>query len=103
MEKLLEWEADHPMGKYESDFLLLRGRVLMEFARWNEALQEVESFRAMHPDSPYQIIADFHRARAIAKLGRGVEAQKIWREIATKYPKHELAAESARYANEIKP
>ena len=96
--KLVEWESEHPMAKYDSDFLLLRGRVLMMFGRWNEALQEIESFRAMNPDNPFQIPADFYRARALAELGQKDEAKKIWSEIATNYPKHELAAESARLA-----
>ena len=96
--KLTEWELDHPTAKFDSDFLLLRGRVLMEFGRWNEALQEIDSFRAMNPDSPYQIPADFYRARALYELGRKEEARRIWKEIATRYPKHDLAKESADWA-----
>jgi tetratricopeptide (TPR) repeat protein len=97
-DKLAEWEADHPMAKYDSDFLLLRGRVLMMFGRWNEALQEIESFRALQGDNPFQILADFHRARALFELGRKDEAKKIWADLATNYPKHELAPEAARLA-----
>jgi len=97
-DKLTEWELEHPMAKFDSDFLLLRGRVLMEFGRWNEALQEIEPFRAMNPDSPYQIPADFYRARALYELGRKDEAQRIWKDIATNYPKHDLAKESAAWA-----
>ena len=37
-------------------------------------------------------------ARALSELGRRDEAKKIWAEIATNYPKHELAAEAARLA-----
>ncbi|HEY3897368.1 MAG TPA: tetratricopeptide repeat protein [Chthoniobacter sp.] len=96
--KLTEWELDHPTAKFDSDFLLLRGRVLMEFGRWNEALQEIDSFRAMNPDSPYQIPADFYRARALYELGRKDEARRIWKEIATRYPKHDLAKKSAEWA-----
>ena len=97
-EKLTAWELEHPMGKYESDFLLLRGRVLMEFGRWNEALQEIESFRQMNPDSPYQIPADFYRARALFELGKKDDAKKIWQDIAKKYPKHELAGDAEMWA-----
>ena len=94
--KLHESELEHPMAKYESDFLLLRGRVLMEFGRWNDALQEIDSFRAMQPDSPYQIIANFHRARSLFGVGKMDEARRIWSDIAAKYPKHEFAGESRR-------
>jgi tetratricopeptide (TPR) repeat protein len=96
--KLTEWELTHPMAKLESDFLLLRGRVAMEFGRWKEALQEIDSFRQMNLDSPYQIPADFDRARALYELGRKDEAHRIWKEIATRYPKHDLAKESAVWA-----
>ena len=94
--KLQQWEAEHPMAKYESDFLLVRAKVLIAFGRWNEALQELDSFRGMQPDSPFQILADFHRARALFQLGKQDDAGKIWKDIATKYPKHDLAPESAR-------
>ncbi len=99
-QKLTEWELEHPMGKYDSDFLLLRARTLFLFGRWGEALQEIESFRAMNPDSPYQIVADFHRARALWELGRKDEARKIWGDLAKQYPKHDLAAESARLSSQ---
>ncbi len=99
-QKVREWELEHPMAKYDSDLLLVRGRVLMLFGRWNEALQEIESFRQMQPDSPYQIPADFYRARALFELGKKDEARKIWAEIASKYPKHELAAESRRLSTQ---
>ena len=95
--KLEEWELEHPMAKYDSDFLLLRGRVLMTFYRWNEALQEIESFRAMQPDSPYQIPADFYRARALYELGKKDEARAIWQDIVTKYPKNELVGECQQW------
>ncbi|HEY2341977.1 MAG TPA: tetratricopeptide repeat protein, partial [Chthoniobacteraceae bacterium] len=94
--KLREWEIEHPMAKYDSDFLLIRGRVLMLFGRWSEALQEIESFQQMQPDSPYQIPADFYRAQALFELGKKDEARKIWAEIAKNYPKHNLADESRR-------
>jgi tetratricopeptide (TPR) repeat protein len=98
--KLAEWELEHPMAKFDSDFLLLRGRVLMEFGRWNEALQEIDSFREMNPDSPFQIPADFYRAKALWELGKKDEARTIWQRIAKEFPKHELAAESSRLANQ---
>ena len=97
-DKLFEWEAEHPMAKYESDFLLLRGRVLMLFGRWNEALQEIESFRTLQGDNPFQILADFYRARALFELGKKDEAKKIWATIAKEYPNHDLAPEAARLA-----
>jgi tetratricopeptide (TPR) repeat protein len=98
--KLAEWELEHPMAKFDSDFLLLRGRVLMEFGRWNEALTEIESFREMNPDSPFQIPADFYRAKALWELGKKDQARTIWTHIAKDFPKHELAGESARLANQ---
>ncbi len=99
-QKVREWELAHPMAKYDSDFLLIRGRVLMLFGRWNEALQEIESFQQMQPDSPYQIPADFYRARALFELGKKDEARKIWADLAAKYPKHELAGESRRLSTQ---
>lgn len=91
-EKLHEWELCHPMAKFDSDFLLLRGRTLNAFGRWNESLAELDSFRKIQSDSPYAIDAEFYRAQALNGLGKKEEARKIWNEIATKYPKHELAA-----------
>ncbi|HWB60740.1 MAG TPA: tetratricopeptide repeat protein [Chthoniobacteraceae bacterium] len=91
--KLDEWELKHPMAKFNSDFLLLRGRMLLAFGRWNEALSELESFKKVQHDSPSVIDADFYRAQALDGLGKKDEARKIWNEIATDYPKHELAAQ----------
>jgi tetratricopeptide (TPR) repeat protein len=98
--KLGGWETEHPLAKLDSDFLLLRGRALMLFGRWNEALQEIENFATLNPDSPYQILAEFHRARALWGLGRKDEAKKIWAELAAKYPKHELAPESLKLSKQ---
>lgn len=92
-EKLGEWEMKHPMAKFDSDFLLLRGRMLLAFGRWNEALSELDSFKKVQHDSPYVIDADFYRAQALDGLGKKDDARKIWNEIATDYPKHELAAQ----------
>ena len=50
----------------------------------------------MNPDSPYQIPADYHRARALWELGKKDDARKLWQGIAKNFPKHELAGESAR-------
>jgi len=93
-EKLREWELRHPMAKFGSDFLLLRARMLNAFGRWVEALVELDSFKKVQPDSPYEIDADFHRAEALSALGKTDEAQKIWKDISTRYPHHELAAPS---------
>ena len=38
-------------------------------------------------------------ANILYKLGKKDEARKIWEDIAVKYPKHELAAESRRLAS----
>jgi tetratricopeptide (TPR) repeat protein len=96
MEKLREWEREHPMAKLESDFLLLSSRVLMEKGRWMEALQEIDSYKLLNPDSPLQIPADYYRAHALKGLGRRTEAVQIWSNLATQYPRHPLAAESLR-------
>jgi tetratricopeptide (TPR) repeat protein len=97
--RLQLWELAHPMAKLQSDFLLLRAQAHMLFGRWGEALQEVDSFKALNPESPFQIPADFHRARALAGLGRGEEARKIWSSIVTQYPKHPLAERALRLKN----
>ena len=93
-DKLREWELRHPMAKFDSDFLLLRARMLLAFGRWTEALTELDSFKNVQPDSPCEIAADFYRAEALAALGKTGEAQKIWGAISTNYPRHELAAPS---------
>ncbi|OHE81930.1 MAG: hypothetical protein A2107_13075 [Verrucomicrobia bacterium GWF2_62_7] len=97
-DKLLEWEAVHPMVKLDSDFLLLRGRTLMAGGRWREALAELDSMLQLQPDSAYQIDINFHRARALYELGQKPEARRIWTEIAKKYPRHEFAAQSSKWA-----
>ena len=97
-DKLLEWEAVHPMVKLDSDFLLLRGRVLMAGGRWREALAELDSMLQLQPDSAYQIDINFYRARALYELGQKPEARRIWTEIAKKYPRHDLAAQSSKWA-----
>ena len=96
--KLQEWELNHPMAKFATDFLLLRSRVLMLFGRWSEALAELEAFAATHPDSPYQIDADYYRARALYELGNKDDARKIWLKIVKDYPKSELAEPSKQWA-----
>ena len=97
--RLQLWELAHPMAKLQSDFLLLRAQAHMLFGRWGEALQEVDSFKALNPESPFQIPADFHRARALAGLGRVEEARKVWSSIVTQYPKHPLAESALRLKN----
>ena len=89
--KLGEWEIRHPMAKFDSDFLLLRARMLMLYGRWNQALSEIESFEKVQPESAYQIDSEFFRARILFEKGRKDEARKIWAEIAKSYPKHPLA------------
>jgi tetratricopeptide (TPR) repeat protein len=93
--QLTQWEKEHPLAKLQSDFLLLRAQVLLMFGRASEALLEIDSFKALNPDSPFQIPADFYRACALADLGQRDAALKIWSFIAARYPKHELAAEAA--------
>lgn len=93
--QLALWEKEHPLAKLQSDFLLLRAQVHLMFGRASEALLEIDSFKALNPDSPFQIPADFHRACALAELGQKDAAVKIWSFIAARYPKHELAAEAA--------
>ena len=100
-EKLRAWELAHPMAKFEGDYLLLRARMLNAFGRWAEALVELDSFKNIQRDTPYEIDADFYRAEALRSLGKADEARRIWKDIATKYPHHELAAPSK--ANLLKP
>ena len=82
------------MAKFEGDFLLLRARMLNAFGRWAEALVELDSFKNIQRDTPYEIDADFYRAEALRALGKTDEARKIWKDIVTRYPRHELAAPS---------
>ncbi len=82
------------MAKFESDFLLLRGRVLIAFGRWREALVELESFEKACPDSPFRIDAAFYRACVLHEIGKKEEARRLWSEIAQNYPRHEMAAAS---------
>jgi len=97
-QKLTEWETRHPLAKLDSDFLILRGRVLMELGRWREALVEIESFEKLLVDSPFQIDAAYYRARALFELGKKDEARKVWQEIVTKYPQHALVEKSRQWA-----
>lgn len=98
-QKLHEWEIKHPMAKLDTDFLVLRARMLMEFGRWREALVELESFEKLQPESPHKIDAAFRRARALFALGQKDEARAIWNEIARNFPKHELAGPSQTWAS----
>jgi TolA-binding protein len=98
-EKLREWELRHPMAKFDSDFLLLNGRMLIAFGRWNEALTELDSFKKIQSDSPWQVDADFYRAEALSGLGKKDEAKKIWRMIAKDYPKNGLAEKAKKMSN----
>ena len=97
-EKLTEWEARHPLAKLDSDFLIWRGRILLARGRPREALAEIESFEKLLPESPYQIDADYYRARALFALGRQADARKIWTGIAKDYPQHPLAGSSLELA-----
>jgi tetratricopeptide (TPR) repeat protein len=97
-QKLQEWDSRHPMAKLDTDFLLLRARTLMLFGRWKEALTEIESFEKMQTDSPYEIDAEFYRARVYYETGQKDEARKIWTGLAKDYPKSELAGQSSAWA-----
>ena len=70
----------------------------MLYGRWREALAELEAFAATHQDSPYQIEADYYRARALYELGNKDDARKIWRQLAQDYPNSELAGPSKQWA-----
>jgi len=96
--KLTEWELIHPLAKYESDFLLLRGRTLLLYGRANESREELESFRAICTDTGSQVSADFYRAHALVALGRKDDARKVWADLAANHPNHPLAAEAAKLA-----
>jgi len=89
--KLREWEVAHPMAKMDSDFLLLEARRLISSGYFSQALTELDSFKAMHRDSPYEIDADFFRAKALSGLGKTDEARTIWNSIVTNYPNNQLA------------
>jgi tetratricopeptide (TPR) repeat protein len=96
--KLQEWEFRHPMAKLDTDFLLLRARTWMLFGRWQEALSEIDSFEKMQTDSPYEIDAEFYRARVLYETGQKDAARKIWTQLARDYPKNELAQKSMQWA-----
>ena len=94
-QKLTEWELRHPKTKLESDFLLLRGRLLAQQGRWTEGLMELDSFKKVQSGSPWVIDADYYRAGCLEGLGRKEEARTIWASITKDYPKHELAPSAA--------
>jgi hypothetical protein len=96
--RLADWELVHPLAKYESEYLLLRGRTLLLYGRANEAREELESFRAIRTDAASQVPADFYRAHALAALDRKEEARKLWTDLAANHPNHPLAAEAAQLA-----
>jgi tetratricopeptide (TPR) repeat protein len=89
--KLREWELAHPMAKIDADFLLDEARLLAQQGEWGQELAEIDSYKALHPDSPEEIEADFLRAQALAGLGRKSEAQAIWKRISTDYPNNDVA------------
>ncbi len=96
--KLGEWEFRHPMAKLDTDFLLLRARAWMLFGRWKEALVEIDSFEKMQADSPYEIDAEFYRARVLYETEQKEAARKIWTGLAKNYPKSPLAQRSLQWA-----
>ena len=71
------------------------GRVDVEQA---DDLAELDSFAASQPDSAYEIDVDFYRARALYELGDKDQARKLWKQIATNFPKSELARPSLEWA-----
>ncbi len=97
--KLAAWELADPMAKFTADFLLLRSRLMGLYGRWRESLTELNVFAGGHPDSPYQIEVDFHRARALYELGQKDEARKIWSDLIKNYPKSEYATSSREWLN----
>jgi tetratricopeptide (TPR) repeat protein len=98
--KLREWELRHPAAKLETDFLLLRAKVLMRFGRWKQAETELDSFLKIRPETPYEVDVDFLRARIWSKTGRAAEARAAWKALASKYPNHPLAEEARRASGE---
>ena len=98
MDRLAKWEAAHPLAKLTTNFLVLRARTLALFGRWRESLSELDAFAAMHPDSAYEIDTDFYRARALYETGDKDQARKLWKQIATNFPKSELAKPSLEWA-----
>lgn len=99
MDKLAKWELLHPSAKLTTNYLVLRARALTLFGRWRESLAELNAFIAMQADSAYEIDADFYRARALYELGDKDQARKLWRQIASKYPKSDLAKPSLEWAD----
>ena len=98
LDRLAKWELAHPLAKLTTNFLVLRARTLALFGRWRESLAELDAFAAMHPDNAYEIDVDFHRARALYELGDKDQARKLWRGIASNFPKSELAKPSLEWA-----
>ena len=99
LDTLAKWERRHPMAKLTTNFLVLRARVLAMFGRWRESLTELDSFAASQPDSAYEVDVDFYRARALYELGDKDRARKLWKDLATNFPKSELAKPSLEWAN----
>jgi tetratricopeptide (TPR) repeat protein len=97
--KLAEWELAHPTAKLSTDYLLLRGRMLMLFGRWQAALMEFDSFSKINPDSPYQIELDFYAAHCRANLGQQTQAKAVWKALAAKFPNHPLADKCKQLAS----
>ena len=98
LDRLAKWERAHPVAKLTTNFLVLRARALALFGRWRESLVELDAFAATHPDSAYEIDVDFYRARALYELGDKDQARKLWKQIASHFPKSELAKPSLEWA-----
>lgn len=94
--RLRAWESRQPMTKFSSDFLLLNARALLLQGRWRDADAELESYRAVQPDSPYPIDVEFYRAWVLFESGQKDEARNLWSDLAKKHPRHPLAAEARK-------
>ena len=98
LDRLAKWESAHPLAKLTTNFLVLRARTLAMFGRWRESLAELDAFASMQADSAYEIDVDFYRARALYELGEKDQARKLWKQIATNFPKSELTQPSLEWA-----
>ena len=98
LDRLAKWERAHPLAKLTTNFLVLHARTLAMFGRWRESLAELDAFAAIRPDSAYEIEVDFYRARALYELGDKDQARKLWKQIASNFPKSELAKPSLEWA-----
>ena len=96
--KLAAWERMRPAAMIDGDLLYWRARVNFLDGDWKRALQDLETSLTIRPGSPEELDVRFWQGRALYELDRKDDARKLWKALATDYPKHERAEAAKSWA-----